>query len=135
MRIWTFWGTLRQSTTGISTVCKGGKPHRDPDGVRWQSSTSVPVKTEAKAACSGKGGFLGYKGEALWWSLVASLLSWLSGKESACQCRRHGFNPWIRKIPWKRKWQLTPVFLPGKSHGQRSLAGPSPSGHEELGDD
>ena len=43
-----------------------------------------------------------------------------SGKESACQCRRHRrcrFDPWIGKIPWRRKWQPTPVFLPGKSHG------------------
>ena len=42
---------------------------------------------------------------------------WLSGKESACQCRRLGFNPWVRKIPWRRKWQPTPVFLPRKPHG------------------
>ena len=41
---------------------------------------------------------------------------WLSGKESACQCRRPEFDPCIRKIPWRRKWQLTLVFLPGKSH-------------------
>ena len=46
-----------------------------------------------------------------------------SGKESAPQCRRHGFDPWVRKIPWSRKWQPTSVFLPGKSHGQRSLVG------------
>ena len=46
-----------------------------------------------------------------------------NGKESACQCRRHGFNPWVGKIPWSRKWQPTLVFLPGKFHGQRSLAG------------
>ena len=46
---------------------------------------------------------------------------WLSDKESACQCRRLGFNPWVRKIPWRRAWQPTPVFLPGESHGQRSL--------------
>ena len=39
--------------------------------------------------------------------------------------KRHGFNPWIRKIPWRRKWQPTPVFLPRKSHGQKSLAGQS----------
>ena len=39
---------------------------------------------------------------------------------------RHGFNPWVRKIPWRRKWQLTPVFLPSESHGQRSLAGYGP---------
>ena len=42
------------------------------------------------------------------------LHSWLSGKESSCQCRRRGFDPWVRKIPWKRKWQPTPIFLPGK---------------------
>ena len=44
-------------------------------------------------------------------------------KESACQCRRVGFNPWVRKIPWRRKWQPTPVFLPEEFHGQRSLVG------------
>ena len=49
------------------------------------------------------------------------LLRWFSGKESTCQCRRCGFDPWVGKIPWRRKWQPTPVFLPGKSHGQRSL--------------
>ena len=60
---------------------------------------------------------------------------WHSGKESACQCKRHrrcGFDPWVEKIPWSRKWQPTPVFLPGKSHGRRSLAGYSPQGHKEL---
>ena len=36
---------------------------------------------------------------------------WLSGKESVCQCRRYGFDPWVGKIPWRRKWQPTPVFL------------------------
>ena len=51
------------------------------------------------------------------------------GKESTCQyrrCKRQGFDPWVGKIPWSRKWQPTPVSLPGKSHGQRSLAGYSP---------
>ena len=52
-------------------------------------------------------------------------------KESACQCRRCRFNPWVRKIPWRRKWQLTPVFLPGESHGQRSLLGYRPWGCKE----
>ena len=57
-----------------------------------------------------------------------------SGKESACQCRRHKrheFNRWVRRISWSRKWQLTLVFLPGKSHGQKSLAGYSLWGHTE----
>ena len=50
------------------------------------------------------------------------------GRESACQCRRGWFSPWVGKISWRRKWQPTPVFLPGKSHGQRSLVGYSPWG-------
>ena len=56
---------------------------------------------------------------------------WLSDKESTCQCRRCGFDPRVGKVPWRRKWQSTPIFLPGKSHGQRSLAGYSPWDHEE----
>ena len=63
---------------------------------------------------------------------IPGLPMWLSGKEPACQCRRCGFNPWVRKIPWRRKWQATPIFLPWKSHGQRSLAGYSPWGHTEA---
>ena len=57
-----------------------------------------------------------------------------SGKEHACQCRRpkrHKFNPWERKILWRREWQLTLVFLPGESHRQKSLVGYSPQGHKE----
>ena len=49
-----------------------------------------------------------------------------SGKEPACQCRRHkrcGIDHWVRKIPWRRAWQATPGFLSGESHGQRNLAG------------
>ena len=60
----------------------------------------------------------------------------LSGKEYTCQCRRHrrhAFSPWVRKIPWDRKWQPTPVFLHGKFHGQRSLVGYSPWDHKESG--
>ena len=62
-------------------------------------------------------------------------LPWLlSGKETSCQCRRqrHGYNPWVRKIPWRREWLPTPVFLPGKSHGQRNLMGNSPCARKEL---
>jgi len=40
--------------------------------------------------------------------------------------KRHRFDPWLRKIPWRRVWQPTPIFLPGESHGRRSLAGHSP---------
>ena len=59
-------------------------------------------------------------------TMEAGLPWWLSGKEPASQCRRHGFYPWVKKMPWRRKWQPTPIFLPGKYHGQRSLVGYSP---------
>ena len=59
---------------------------------------------------------------------------WLpGGKESACQQRRRrrcGLHPWGWKIPWSRKWQPTPVFLPREYHGQRGLAGCSPRGRK-----
>ena len=57
------------------------------------------------------------------------------GKEPACQCRRrkrNEFDPWVRKILWRRAWLPTPVFWPGESQGQRSLVGYSPWGCKEL---
>ena len=54
------------------------------------------------------------------------------GKSICLQCRRSGFNPWVGKTPWRRKWQPTSVLLPGKFHGQRSLVGYSPRGCKEL---
>ena len=59
--------------------------------------------------------------------VVYTYPSWLSGNISACQCRRCRFNPWVGKIPWRRKWQPSP----GKSHGQSSLAAYSPCGRKE----
>ena len=67
------------------------------------------------------------------WTLQYSVgfPKWGSGKETACQCRRHSLNPWVRKSPWSRKQHPTPEFLPGKFHGQRSLEGYSPWVHKE----
>ena len=56
-------------------------------------------------------------------------------KRICLQCKRHRkhrFDPWVKKVPWRRAWQPTPVVLPGESHGQRSLAGYSPWGCKEL---
>ena len=64
-------------------------------------------------------------------NIFCGLPRWLSGKESSSQSRRHGFDPRIWKITWRKKWQPTPVFLP-VSHGQRSLTGYSPWGCREL---
>ena len=60
---------------------------------------------------------------------------WRSGKEFVCQCKRckrSRFDPWVGKIPWRRKWQPTTVFFPGEFHGQRGLVGYSPWGCKEL---
>jgi len=71
------------------------------------------------------------KSSLCWASLLSvGLRRWLSGKESACQCRRRGFSPWVGKILWRREWKPTPVFVPVKSHGWRSLAAYSPWGHK-----
>ena len=63
------------------------------------------------------------------------MVKWLSDKEPTWQRRRlkrHGFDYWVKKIPWKRAWQPTPVFLPGESHGQRGLVVYSLEGCKEL---
>ena len=71
----------------------------------------------------------------------SAIARWPSGKEPSWQWRRHkrhkwykrgGFNSWVRKSPWRRKWQPIPVFFPEKSHGQRSLVGSNPWGCKEL---
>ena len=67
-------------------------------------------------------------------SLPYAFLGGTNGKEPACQfkrCKRPRFDLWVTKIPWRREWQPTPVFLPGEFHGQRSLVGYTPWGHKE----
>ena len=69
------------------------------------------------------------------WITVAKLFAIpgsSDGKEFTCNARRPTFNSWVMKIPWRREWQLTPVFLPGEFYGQRSLAGYSPWICKEL---
>ena len=76
------------------------------------------------------------------WSFVVDLIFWggfpggARGKDPACRRRRYDrrrFDSWVGKIPWRRKWQPTPVCLPGKSHGQRSLVGYRPRGPKRVG--
>ena len=67
---------------------------------------------------------------------IKGLPKWCTGKKSTCQYRKHKkcgfrFDPWVGKIPWRRKWQAAPVFLLEKFHGQRSLVVYSPWGHKE----
>ena len=79
---------------------------------RRQESRPRPRNTDGKARAGGRGQCRRASGER-----------WLLGG------RGGGFDPWVRKIPWRRAWQPTLVFLPGESHGQRSLMGYSPWGH------
>ena len=65
---------------------------------------------------------------------LRGLPRWTGCKESTCQCRRFVFDPFGQEEGngrWRKKWQPTPVFLPGESHGQRNLAGYSPWGHKD----
>ena len=57
---------------------------------------------------------------------------WLRLLKIGLQCRRPGFDPWVRKILWRKEWLPTPAFWPGEFHGQRSLTGYSPWGRKEL---
>ena len=84
------------------------KPFSYPPGACLESS-NLTCKSNF-----GGGPFCDY----VWFLL--GLSRWLSGKELACQCRKRGLDPWVRKISCGRKWQPTTVFLPGESHGQRS---------------
>ena len=63
---------------------------------------------------------------------LPGLPHWFSSKEAACPSRRHRFDPWIGKVPCRRACQPRPVFLPAKSHGQRSQEGYSPYGCKEM---
>ena len=65
---------------------------------------------------------------------LRGLPRWFSGKESTCQCRRRGFDPWVGKMPWRRKWRPTPVFLSAKFRGQRSLVGYSTISFHRVSD-
>ena len=85
---------------------KGGDGHRSYCYL-WQKPWHM--KNIMGPLCSHRD-FSGYN--------MSLLIALLSGKESTCQCRRRRFDPWVGKILWRRKWQLAPVFLPGKFHGQ-----------------
>ena len=88
-------------------------------------TTSLNVHDEGNCFCD----HLPFVLLQLWPLDQRGLPRWLRGKESACQCGTCGFDPWVRKMPWRREWP--PVFLPGELHGQRSLVGYKPWGHKE----
>ena len=101
----------------------------------WKPSAKQNKQTKTSSSClelcprqtifnRSRIGLLG-----LFWNILSSCSS--VGKIICLQFRRLGIDPWVGKISWRRKWQPTPVFLPGKSHGQRSLVGCSTWGCKE----
>ena len=105
--------------SGFHFVTKGKCDQADMGGVRARKQIRGPRETRG-----------GKEGEE---TFINQLLGG-NNKEPACQCRRHkrcGFDPWVGKIPWRRAWQPTPVFLPAEFYEQRSLAGYGPWGCKE----
>ena len=124
--------------------------------IRWQSVSQEDLSPEPSHASTLISHFqppglrenaflLRFKSPSLWYLLFLKTFLYAYGqltgfpggcsdKELTCQSRRHkrcGFDPWDGKIPWRRKWQSTPVFLPGESHGQKSLVGYGPKSCKE----
>ena len=90
--------------------------------LKWERQGSFLGSWDSKASSSGLGTFRG---------TVGTNQSFFTPCSFDRKIQRHGFDPWVGKIPWRRAWQSTPVFLPGKSHGQRRLAGYKPWGRKE----
>ena len=98
------------------TQKRAGRPAGLSPAFRAEAGGLTGRECEEDSGCC----WMLFVGPASW---LPGLIWWLIGKESACQCRRHRFDPWVSKIPWRRN---SLVFSPGKSHGQRSLVGCSP---------
>ena len=91
----------------------------------WKKAWHDPIQRFSNTAHGLQEGL--WPGVLTWASASSSGLPWwFSGKEPAYQYRRREFDPWVGKIPWRKAWQPTPVFLPGEPHGPRSLAGYGP---------
>ena len=129
------WATIRflifpqSQSLGLFSSIYSTCPEIHRKVQRWTPLQSLPSGSSQPDRKPDKGKILKVL-NIFWWKVgnETRLPWWLSSREPTCQCRRHGFNPWVRKIPWRRKWQPTPVFLPGESHAQRSLGGYSPWG-------
>ena len=110
------------------TLCNGSRVGcwKGSGCVQDLHSSNLAFRVLLMSFCDSGGYQTDFSGMKMLHLVVIIFHRWSSGEESTCQCKRHRkcrFDPWIGKIPWSRKWQPTPVFLPGTSHGQKSLAG------------
>ena len=122
-------GFSAEASLPVGSVCLAGSPVHSPWCPRNVPSRELYPRSHevpTRVVCLGK--HLLWLQNFLLFSLSLDLFTFLgfsggtSGKEPTCQCRckRRRFDPWVRKIPWRRAWPPTPVFLPGESHGRRS---------------
>ena len=112
--------------SGINKIIGRGK---DP----WMSTAGLRERLSTKGQQVVFGDDRTVLFSIVWWM---GLPRWYSGRESTCHCRRHqrhGFNPWVEKISWSRKWQSTPVFLPGRFHERGAWPATVHGVEKELG--
>ena len=131
LRYWQrpkFWTCASFVTSGL-VLTRATQPHPCPPistpSNAWGLLPSLPFLPPRKQTSAG----IVSDQAGVIQQLIGGLPRGLRGKEPAWQCTRqksHGFDPWVGKISWRRAWLSTQVFLPGESHGQRSLAGCSP---------
>ena len=123
------------STTSLPfKACMGFRAGKTCIWIQDPSNTSYKILRQGTHLSLRLYLFICKKTELAHYHPIRGLPRWLSDKESTCQWRIHsrwGFYPWVGKIPWSRKWQPTPVFLPGKFQEQRSLEGYSIWGRKE----
>ena len=105
--------------------CWGSKLYSKVGKITVTSSRDLDITT--RVLILEIGGFRG-----MWESWASQVAQWSKILTQCRRRRRHIIDPWVGKIPWRRKWQLTPVFLPGESQGQRSLVDYSSRGYEVL---
>ena len=142
LKNWCFWTVLLEKTLESLLGCKEIQPVHPKGDQSWiveglmlklklQYFGHLVPKTDSfeKTLMLGKtegGRSMGNFFQYLIRKTYNGKKSEKEGKEICLQCRRPGFDSWVGKISWRRKWQPTPVFFPGKSHGQRRLVGYSP---------
>ena len=120
------WCSMKNTVNSNTTLPVTKALPRDWSVQEPAASRALPMEIQNSLYCSIKHSLRGA------WCVLSLGLPWRLRQESIClQCGRPGFDPWVGRIPWRRKWHLTPVFLPGEFCGQRSLAGYSPGGRRE----
>ena len=129
---WAPRGLFAPLPAMLSNQWGEGRPGQELHCIAPHRKTPQQLSTEGVGGGWGRGPATLYNCRSTWvlsWGRASPMTQKV--KNICLECRRHGFDPWIRKIPGRREWLPTPVFLPGEYYGYRSLVGCSPWGHKE----